>query len=122
MRDIRQILMTNPPAGDVYELITILLGYCTGSMIFVVLLLSFKCYIEHEQRTMSTDSRRQIEGVELEAFRPLENTSIASVCRLTMPTGLHKPVAYNVRDPSMWSIGTHDSELPPSYSASRARR
>jgi len=120
--EIRRILILNPPAGDVYELITVLLGYCTGSMIFVVLLLLLKSYIEHEQRAISTDTASEIEGLELEAFRPLENTCTSSTCRSTVPAVLQKPLEHGDRDSSVWFIDTNVSELPPSYSASRAHR
>lgn len=120
--EIRRILILNPPAGDVFELITIILGYGAGSMLFVVLFLLLKSYLEHEQRSSSTSMMREMEGVELEASRPLEHTSASSACRSTVPADLQKPLDNGDRDSFVCAIGTTLSELPPSYSASRAHQ
>ncbi|CBY00804.1 hypothetical protein LEMA_P019340.1 [Plenodomus lingam JN3] len=119
MDKIRHILFINPPAGDVYELITILLCYLTGSMICFVLLIFLKHCIEREERFKSTNTKTEVEELELEAFRPL-NTSIipmARASRATLPTDCCKSLQYE--GDSAWSFDANVSELPPSPSVSR---
>ncbi|KAF2854183.1 hypothetical protein T440DRAFT_496350 [Plenodomus tracheiphilus IPT5] len=119
---IHQILSSNPPAGDVYELTTLLLGYATGFMVFIVLLILLKYCIEGEECYKSPNSENRMEGAELEAFRPLDTPVRTSTGRATIPSDVSKSLYHDDRNHSVWSVNTCISELPPSYSVSRADR
>ncbi|KAH9872960.1 hypothetical protein J1614_005355 [Plenodomus biglobosus] len=116
MDRIRRILVINPPAGDVYELMTILLSYATGLMVFLVVLILLKGCIESEECSRPTNNATIMEEAELEAFRPLETSIITSAHRASLPTDYPKSLQHHVTDLSAWSLDTGISELPPSYS------
>ncbi|KAI8940975.1 hypothetical protein NX059_002225 [Plenodomus lindquistii] len=122
MDKIREILSTNPPAGDVYELATVLLGYGMALVLLLVLLILLKHCVESEERFKSTGNANGMGEFELEAFRPLDISTSASVCRSTLPTNVPKSLPYDTRDRFNYSFDTTISELPPSYSVSRADR
>ncbi|KAF1851117.1 uncharacterized protein K460DRAFT_391462 [Cucurbitaria berberidis CBS 394.84] len=118
---ISRILERNQPAGDVYELSTIILGYSSGFLAFLLLLvLVHHCAKDSDQPML--DTTKDVENVELSSITSQCITDFISAHRETTPAGVLKAIHTSTHERSMSSMNTIRSEPLPLYSVDQADR
>lgn len=105
---IAHILKINQPAGDIYQVSTILLGYASGFMASILLLLSIKYCAESRIQAKRDNPTPQIQELEL---APLSNDPSPS--RYTATPDVTKPIPNHTTSQVVATSSLHNSHSEP---------
>ncbi|KAF1938270.1 hypothetical protein EJ02DRAFT_514657 [Clathrospora elynae] len=115
------ILERNEPAGDVYQLSTMILGWLAGFMAYILLLLLLKCCVDKcalvgPKSTKDNEDDEGIEGIELSCIEAHNMDDLTEPDKATDSTAMIKHEYINTRKASMSSSESIRSEPLPVYS------
>ena len=111
---ISNILIANPPAGDVYMFSTIILAWTTSLFGYILLMLLLMACIRKADRTTNTSRDNEVdEGIELESIKAPDTDTLARTD--SAAAGLFEDVKWEYPSPQR-STDTKRPEPLPMYS------
>ncbi|KAI4659526.1 uncharacterized protein J4E79_006058 [Alternaria viburni] len=111
---ISNVLIANPPAGDVYMFSTIILAWTTSLFGYILLMLLLMACIRKADRTTNTSKDNEVdEGIELESIKAPDTESLARTD--SAAAGPFEDVKWEYPSPQR-STDTKRAEPLPMYS------